>query len=194
MTWPWILAFAVQWVFLLAVGLALLGVVRRLSEFLESAEARTRGSLIPSDFGGVQPGDLVADFELFTLDGSLVTSRQLLAEPIVLLFMEAGCEPCDDLARLMMVDDQWTDWPIVLVLDDVSIVAALEIPGSVRVLVQRERFVSQAFKNIAAPQAFAMRGHFVVGKEIPKTVADLKRLGGLVLEGGDVSTLSRTVL
>jgi hypothetical protein len=56
---------------------------------------------------------------------------------------------------------------------------------------QDGKSVSQAFENIATPQAFALRGHTVIGKNIPQSMADLRRLARLIAVGGEVSELSR---
>lgn len=191
MTWPWIVAHVIQWVFIVAVGLLLLGLLRRVSEFLEGAESRLRGAGIPPSFGGLEPGSVVPGFELADSTGSVVRSAELLRSALLLLFMDPECDPCEDLARVMDASGEVEGVPLIVVTAASPHDPDLRLPDGIRVLHQDGKSVSQAFENIATPQAFALRGRMVIGRAIPQSMDDLRRLARLVAEGGEVSVLSR---
>lgn len=190
MTWPWMAALLSLWIFVLILGLLLLGLLRRVSSFLEGAESRLRGSGIPPDFGGLTPGSLVPGFQLRDSEGRRLGSSEVVLSPMLLLFADPGCEPCEDLLRLMDGSDGQIDGvPYLIVAEDPSETPGFPVPPGARVLYQSGKDVSALFQNIATPQAFAIRRSIVVGKTIPQSVEDLKRLAALVGEGGDLHNL-----
>lgn len=190
MTWPWVIAFVGLWIFVLVLGVIVLGLVRRVSTFLETAESRALGLDVPADFGGLVPGDQVPRFEVWERDGTKVDSSALVAAPVVLLFIDPGCGPCEDLARLMEASGQWSDGTrYVIITEDTEDATTFRFPPGATVLYQRGRSVSTAFKNIAAPQAFALAGNVVVGKAVPESIEALSRLAAIASKGGDANEL-----
>ncbi len=190
MSWPWVVAFVGLWIFVLVLGMIVLGLVRRVSAFLERAESNAPGLDVPSDFGGLVPGDRVPQFELWDRGGSRIDSSVLLASPVVLMFMDPGCGPCEDLVRLIETTEQPIDGaPYVIVTEDTEEATKFRFPPGATVLYQRDRSVSTAFKNIAAPQAFAIARQIVLGKTVPESVEALSRLAALASRGGDMDEL-----
>lgn len=186
MTAPWVIAVVTLWVFVVVLGLLVLGLLRRVSGFLEMAEFRLRGASIPPGFGGLEPGSLVPEFELHEMGNGTVRSSDVLQSATLLVFMDAGCEPCEDLAILMQ--ESWVllqDIPMVIVAEDSPEAAVFPFPPGARILYQANRAVSNVFENIASPQAFALRDGVVAGKSIPDSLQDLERLVRLLEGGGE---------
>lgn len=91
MSGPWIVAFVVLAVANLVTITILVGLVRRVLPVVE------RASLGPSDADPLpfpRPGTTVPAFVGRADDGRVVASDEVFAEPAVLLFVDAGCEPC----------------------------------------------------------------------------------------------------
>lgn len=186
MTWPWILAVVGLWITMVLLAIVVLGLLRRLSTFMEAAESRLGGVSVPPAFGGLEPGSVVPPFTVTDEVGRVVPSDELLGSSILLLFMEAGCEPCEDLAfTLRGVGKSITSVPFCIVTDAESPEPSLPLPDGVRVLFQARKAASNAFQNIASPQLFAVRHQMVIAKKIPETLEDVSRLGSLLSEGGD---------
>lgn len=194
MSWPWIIAVVALWLAVLLLALVVLGLLRRVSTFMEAAESRLRGVSVPPGFGGLEPGNVILPFTVIDGDGQVVPSSELLDSSVLLLFMEAGCEPCDDLAfALNGVGQRVASVPFYIVIDADSPEPPLRLPESARVLYQSQKSASRAFQNIASPQLFAVRHHVIIGKTIPETLEDVTRLASLIGEGGDPSRSDESV-
>ncbi len=186
MTWPWIVAVVTLWLFALTLAVLVLGLLRRMSEFLETAQSRLTESDVPPDFGGLLPGSPVPAFEARTEAGGRVRAAELLETPTLLLFADPGCEPCEDLLRSMEGTHGHIDGvPYLIVAEGTLDVSDFPVPADAEVVYQSGGDVSISFMNIATPQAFAIRKGRIVGKSVPQSLQDLERLATLIKEGGD---------
>lgn len=187
MSWPWVLAVIGLWLSVVFLAVVVLGLLRKVSSFMEAAESRLGGASVPPGFGGLEPGSVVPPFTVLDGDGQVVLSSDLLGSSVLLLFMEAGCEPCDDLALALRGVGQTIGSVAFWILTDADSPEPMRLPEGTRVLFQTQKSASKAFQNIASPQLFAVRHHMVIGKKIPETIEDVTRLASLVGEGGDAA-------
>ncbi len=186
MTAPWIAAFFALWALVLVEGMALLGLLRRVTSVLERTEAAV---LAPTEVGGAAPGTKIPPFEVQGRSGERVHSKVLLSSPAVVLFVGAGCAPCHQLVLQLEGVAEFGDGARLIVISDDSPERPTlpTPPGPVRVF-QRDRAASDAFQNAATPQAFAVDGDAVVRDTlVPGSLQDLRRLAGQFAEGGDIS-------
>jgi AhpC/TSA family len=175
---PWIVAFVALWIFTLLLATILLGLLRRVMTVLEAAEARVTNALTAPRTEGAAPGTRIPAFEATMDGGRAVESTALLREGAVLVFMEAGCEPCKQLAaELEGVGERIDGVPLYVVVEGAPAAAELALPPSLSVLYQREGAVSRAFETRATPQAFAVDATAtVVERMIPGTRKHLREL------------------
>ena len=185
MSTPWIAAFAFLWLAVIAVGVVMLGTLRRITSVLERAESQLEAEAV-----GVRPMSVLPSFELYDASGDLVTSESLIREPTILLFMESGCSPCRQLAlALEGFDDTVDGVPFVVVLDDSPNARQVPIPPDIRVMYEREGAVSGLFESAITPQAFVIDvGGVVLDRKRPRNRLDLRELAWLQREGGATTT------
>lgn len=176
MSWPWILAFAVLCVLVLANSVVLLGLVRRLTSFMELLENRLHALQFAEELQGLGPGDVVSPFEARDSSDKLVESVALLQNGAVILLTDPGCEPCDQLAEELQRATVATGFPVYIVSEGADrYVGRFQAP--LQTLYQQERKVATAFRSSITPQAFAVDdNHVIVGRSVPQSVADLNRL------------------
>jgi hypothetical protein len=155
-----------------------LGLLRRVTTVLEAAEAAVAGALDVPRAEGAAPGTRIPPFEVTTDGGRSVESTELLREGGVLVLMEAGCEPCRQLAReLDGVGERIDGVPLHVVVEDTPAGRELPLPPGLSVLYQRDGAVSQAFGSRATPLAFALDPTgTVLERTIPGTRRHLREL------------------
>ena len=178
MSTPWIVAFVVLWAFSLLTATILLGLLRRVTTVLESAEAAVANALTGPGAGGAPPGTRIPTFEATADGGRTVSSAELLEDGAVFVFMETGCEPCKELAgRLRNTGERLDGVPFYIVLEDTPAAREFPLPPGVPVLYQRGGAVSRAFDSHATPQAFAVDATAtVIERTIPGTTDHLRDL------------------
>jgi hypothetical protein len=116
-----------------------------------------------------------------------VSSRTVFEEPSLILFLSANCGPCEQLAYEMGT----TESPIlplhlIVIVEEEERDSTPYAPLPARILYQRNRAASSAFKSVATPQAFAVSaGGVVAGKAIPNSISDLRAISARLPEGGD---------
>lgn len=186
MSTPWIIAFVVLCVVVVAIGLLTIGILRRISTVLEQAEAVLRLNPLSVGPGGLAAGSRVPDFTATDAESHVVTAQDLLREPCIVLFLSSGCEPCHRLvADLAGAENDDLDVPLVLVIAEGD--AALDIRPSTRIAVahQREREIADAFDTRATPHAFVVgRDRMVLETATPNSVEQLRTLALRLRKGG----------
>lgn len=182
----WIAAFVALWVIVLVLGLALLGVLRRIGNVLERAEAGLSGALRPP---GLEPGSPVPAFEGIDDDGATFGPVDLYGRRSLLVFLSADCPPCRLLAdELRKVGADHLGAEAIVVVDDSPPGREFAAGLPLRVVYQQARGISAAFQSTATPHAFAIdeRG-VVVDADAPNTLAVLALLAGQLQKGGDTA-------
>jgi hypothetical protein len=187
MTGPWIAAFVVLWVVVLAESFLLLGVFRRVWAGLEDARFRLDAIRFGVTFGGAAPGTLVPRFEVYDRVGHPVPSESLFGEPSVVVFLDHDCEPCIDLAAELSASDRdGIGVPLIVITDEYWGRVEPAFRDEVRVFSQRARAASQAFQSSATPQGFAVAtGGTVVAHAIVNRLDDVRRLAREHERGGE---------
>lgn len=192
MSWPWIVAFCGLWLVVLAVALVVLGFLRRVTNVLEQAEAALAGA--EHVHHGVPPGTTLPEFAVRNASGQKVSSRELFAEPAIVVFMAPGCAPCAQLAeRLEPAGTTIDGVPLFVIVPDTDDGHAL-LPGSSLIVLYEDGSASRAFSNRATPQGYAVsRGGLVHELAGPNTRAEYQRVAASVRNGGDATDGSKTV-
>lgn len=155
MSSPWIVAFVVLCVLVLANSVVLLGLVRRITSFMELLENRLHALQFAEELQGLGPGDVVSPFEARDSSENLVESVALLQNGAVILLTDPGCEPCDQLAEELQRTSVSTGFPVYVVSEGADRYAG-RFQAPIQTLYQQERKVATAFRSSITPQAFAM--------------------------------------
>lgn len=176
MTGPWQAAFLVLAAMVLALGIIVLGLLRRFSEALERVESRGPAVLGPSM--GLPAGSHVPPITLLTATGERVRLFDPAAghDPFVVLLLEPECIACKGLLA-DLDSDGWSDQQIALlvVLPDDPESRKIELPDSgARILYQIDRGASAGLDTNSTPLAFVLDPPGVVlGSTIPEDLPSL---------------------
>ena len=186
MTGPWIAAFMVLWLLVLALAFLQLGLLRRILPVLEAAERHGHGGRF--GLGGLAPGTPLPDFEVETEAGDPVHTRDLRDRQAVWLLASPGCAPCEVLAaELREAGGAALGVPLVAVSDASDSGQTLGLPPEVTTLYQRAGVAGEAFRTDATPHALAVDAQgVVVATSTPNTLADLRALARRLMELGDL--------
>ena len=189
MTAPWIVAFALLAVVVIAVAVLTLGLLRRSASVLEALEARgPAGAIAPPS--GLAPGTRVPDFAGVDRSGATVTRDELPRGAAVYLFLTPTCAPCkslaDELARRAPVH---LGVPLVVVVQsspdrDPGLHATTDA-----VVFDPEGRIGRVFDVTGYPYALAVDGDGVVADgAVPGSVSNLRDLATAAMEGGRRTT------
>jgi methylamine dehydrogenase accessory protein MauD len=149
---------SVLWITLLFLAFLLLGALRSLAILswrLDQLEAT-----IPSRMGrsGLKPGRRAPDFTLPSVAGQEVSLREFAGQPVLLVFMQPGCGPCQALVPELNRVGQRSGGPQVLVVNNGAPDAARrwaeESGARIPVLVQDAWQVSKRYEAFATPFGF----------------------------------------
>ena len=177
MTTAWTVAFVVLSAVVLLLAIVVVGALRRTTNVLVQAEASLRKKSRGLDFGGLSPGASVPGFYVRDPDDRRVSSSDLFKDDLSLvLFMEAECGPCRELAATLTNGSTRPAEPLALmvVMDEAGRKRDYDLPSFARVLYQEGRTASNAFQSIATPQAFVIeRGGIVRDRFVPSSVDQL---------------------
>ncbi len=180
MTPIWQVAVIALWVFVLGLGLLVLGVIRRSSNVLERLEMEDQDSQL-----GAAPMSFIPRFALREVDGTPVASVELFVEPASLvLFVETTCAPCRALmAELAGTGDQLEGIPLHVIVSE-SDAARNGFAEGVHCLVQTGE-ATRAFSNRGTPQAYAVgRDGLVLDRRLPASLNDLREMASFQRTGG----------
>lgn len=108
MTGPWIAAFCLLSIAVLALGVVVIGLLNRFGPVLDRMQtiAADLGSMSPDQ--GLQRGRRVPSFQVTDQAGQPASSAALWAEgPTLCLLLSPGCDPCAGIAEQL----RSTVWP-----------------------------------------------------------------------------------
>lgn len=177
MSGPWIAAFLVLWAAVILLALLMMGFLRRVSAVLEQAESLARSSNTLE--AGLAPGSRVGPFTVRAADGGIVTDADLRGRPTVVIFVEAGCKPCEALAEeLSGLEQPPAPVTLFVVTDDTSEGRKMSLGPYARVLYDEEKSASRAFRNSIFPYGFGVDASgVIVERAIATSVEAIHRLG-----------------
>lgn len=168
----WIAAIVCLWLLMTVVGVAQLGLLRRVAPLLSDAVHQHEQRDVPS---GLAVGETAGSFVAVDGKGAVVGPTWLRGRRRVVLFLSAGCPPCQLLAtQLRAAEEPWPPGTLVVIVDHDDTRA---LPDWLSVLRQRDMSATVAFRAYATPQAFALdEKSTVTGAVIPAGLADLVAL------------------
>lgn len=178
MSWPWIVIVGTLWIVVLVLGVLVLGILRRIAPLLIQAENLVKQGADSPGSDGLPIGAQVPEFELVDAEGGFVRTGQSLPLPAVFLFVQQGCEPCQELvAALSERAESFAGTRLyIIAVGDPDEYGALRARGF-SIFGQSEGQASRAFDNDEFPNAFAVdRDSKVVAKMTMDSVTDLQRL------------------
>ena len=154
----WPLALALTWALVLLLGCLLLGALRAQGVMewrLEQLEAT-----MPSRIGrsGLTPGRQAPDFTLKSVQGRDVSLHDYAGRQVLLVFVQAGCGPCQEIVpELNKLARQRRD-SVVLAINRASPEDAqrwaAETHADFPVLIQEDLALSKRYEAFATPFAF----------------------------------------
>jgi hypothetical protein len=184
---PWIIAIAGCWALILLISFIVLGALSRITDILERAEkVLTAGQLQPGDGDGTNPGTALPPFELVTDGGTTVTSTELFTTPATLvLFMSSTCVGCERLGDdLSGLGSNINNQEFIIIMDDTKEGRAHSLDASLRVLYDRDRSATRAFRNRITPQLYAVGPNgFMLERRLPVSARDVADMAKEQLRG-----------
>lgn len=168
----WIIVVVVLWLAVIALAVTVIGLLRQVSAALERAarsEHDHRHGAAPSQRAGAQGpvvGSPVAHFVAHGGDAE-VTRQDLLGQPLVLLFLSAGCTPCQVLAEQLRAQENKVRVARVVVVAEPRAAEALGLPDGLTVVVEADHEVSMALNVWGTPFAIALGADGVVRASYP---------------------------
>lgn len=129
---------------------------------------------------GAPVGSRVGVFTLYGEDGSPHLSTELLAPLSLLVMMSTNCEACAELIpRLRGLEGIVGGAPVWFVVESPANEFVPELSQIGSVLFDSDLSATTALRNRATPQAYLIGdGEVVVGRSIPGSLRDLRRLAG----------------
>jgi peroxiredoxin len=186
MTGPWVAAFVALWVLVIALGLLVLGTLRRLLPLIERSEEVISSAAKRLAIGGLPRGTTTPTFMAEQVNGATFTELDLRGSSSVVLFLGSGCKACAQL-----VDDLEKDRApdlgvrLVVVSGDRTEAQMLASSEEATVLVDEQQVLARIFQSAVAPHAFMIDEHGVVlASGVPSDWEDLRHLRSTT-EGGD---------
>lgn len=157
MTTPWIAVVVALWMFVVVLGLIMLGTLRRIAPILEQAEARLAET--PS-ITGLPLGATVPSFAAREVGGGAFTDADLLGATAAVLFLGASCKACESFVRdLESGRAPDLGLRLVTVVADPATAHTLAQSREVVVVIDEERSLARAFESNIVPQTFVIDEH-----------------------------------
>ncbi len=171
MTGPWIAALVAVAALSVITAVLVLGLLRRLSVVLQGVEQQLRAG---SHLGGVPEGSQLPAFEVIDAAGKPIESSRLLTGPPILLFLSAGCTPCESLIIELAAEVQpVARTQLVAILQSEAAIDAV-IPG---VMLVADATAFQSLSVSTTPFAMAVdRDRTVVARAVPNSIESLRQL------------------
>jgi methylamine dehydrogenase accessory protein MauD len=175
----WAIVVIIQWLAIIALAIVVLGVLRQVSPRLERAAAR------PARDPRLQGPAVGSKLPAFAArNGSLagIGGPELDGRPGVLLFLSAGCRPCQSLIKELgsaAAAGLASCLTVVCAPEDVTVVA---FPAWLHVLTMPNAECSETLRITLRPFAVAVDADGIVqGKQVLNTLAQLTDLTATVL-------------
>jgi methylamine dehydrogenase accessory protein MauD len=172
----WAITIVALWLAVIGLAVVMLGVLRQLAPALEHA-----GSQGISAADGPDVGSEIPRFAARTADGQVIEETQLRGQPTLLLFLSAGCGPCEALAQEMSETDLGALADEVIVVTAEEGLAELSLPAGLRIVAELAGEVSDALKVSGTPFAIAVDPAGIVrAKRVPNTVKQLRSIAAVL--------------
>jgi hypothetical protein len=181
----WALLVVSLWFVVVVLAVLVLGLIRRVGPML--TEARS-----PHDARepqGLPLGAVVPFFQARDIVGRIMGRDDLIATGGLFLFLSPGCPPCDALLRDFKRSFEPMASQLYLILDRASAPESwIDVPGE-RVLYEIDHSMTKAFRNTAAPHAFAVtRDGRVVERGVVNTTRELQEMAQRLTSANEVRT------
>lgn len=150
----WAATVVVLCVAVVVLAVLVLGLLRQVIPLLERAAAADRaGSASPSQ--GPPVGRQVPNFTA-SRPGGEITAEQLRGQPAVLLFLSAGCGPCEQLAAQMGNAELGDLISRLIIVTGPGGAVELKLPAGLRVLTEQAREISDPLSVTGTPLGIAL--------------------------------------
>lgn len=173
----WVVAFMMLWLLVIVLSVIVLGLLRRVAPLLVQLDYSLRRFGPDLEVRGLSAGEKVPTFEILDNKGKRVRLGDSLLLPAVFLFVDSGCEPCQQLTKeLEEQASVFIGTRLYVVAENSSGYERLQNRG-LTVLEQDRGQASIAFQQTAFPQAFAVDGERqIVASAVTDSLDDIKRL------------------
>jgi hypothetical protein len=185
----WAIVVIVQWLAIIALIIVVLGVLRQVAPHLERAAARPARD--PRQQGPVVGRRLPA-FAVRDGSSEVVTDALPPGRSGVLLFVSAGCRPCQSLLGELASDAAAGLAPGLTAVCDPGASAVIAFPAWLRVVTMPDTECSQLLQITGRPFAVAVDADGIVReKGVLNTLAQITDLTATVLPGLPVTISAR---
>ena len=186
----WAIAIVVIAVAVLGLTVLMLGVLKQVTPLLESVNAHleevsARLDAAPArqsrlSLPGFSTGDPLPAFTARNSQGK-VTNTDLLGKPVILVFLSAGCGPCQLIGRQLGTEGVGDLADLLLIIAAEGEPAALGLPPDLPTLIEDNNEVKAALTLMGTPFAIAVDADgIVLGMFPPNSRADLDQLAALI--------------
>jgi methylamine dehydrogenase accessory protein MauD len=164
----------------LALAVVVLGILRQITPVLERAAAQM--AALGPGHEGPPVGEQVPEFAARDTDGQLVSDQELRGRPFVLLFLSAGCGPCERLAaEIRRADLGALASQLIIIVTSPDAPRVLGIPAGLRIVTESSNEITNPLDIQGLPFAVAVDpGGTVQAAEVPSTVKHLDRLAAVL--------------
>jgi hypothetical protein len=174
MTTPWAIGFVALAIVVLAEGVVILGVLRRVIPALEQGGNGTSASF---ELGALPLLTRVPDLHLVDGGGGHVDFPVVLSETTIVLLVEAGCAPCATLAGVLRREKDLIEGLPITVISDREAPAVFGLPDWITVLTGERSEITAAFGTSATPYGFVLgAGGIVLERGVANDRSDLVRM------------------
>jgi methylamine dehydrogenase accessory protein MauD len=186
-----LISYAVLWLALIGVAFLLLGALRSLGLLrwqIDQLEF-TRPSRINRE--GLKPGTRAPDFALPRVRGGEGSLSEFRGRRVFLVFVQAGCEPCHEIAPELNRLQRSGEVQVLVVNraePDEAAAWAKDVRATFPVLVQEGLKVAKKYQVFATPFAFAFDENGLVAGS---GIVSEKRYIGFVLDAAEESRSPR---
>lgn len=182
MTSPWIIAFSLLTLLVMALALTVVGLLRRTADLLERAEGALQAAPPPVAGGplsGVAVGGYVRPFVVTDRDGRDVPSAEVLQPgPVAVVLMEPGCGACENLAEQLQ-EEGWnslTDGQLLVVLPSTD-ESRHFVPAEIPIGFQDNGNVALALDSNVSPHVLVLDSDgLVLANDVPLDLAAIRGL------------------
>jgi peroxiredoxin len=190
----WIVAFAALWLLVVALGLLVLGTLRRLLPLIERAEGVL--SAAESSREGLRSGEMVPPFTAHEVGGSTITEADLEGRRSIVLFLSPSCRACEGMVGDLKegtVPDLGAS--LLAISDDREQARAFEPSHGITVLVQDGRSLADVFLSTVTPHAFVIdEERRVRASAIPSDWDSLRQLTDSATKGGSKTEIAAAAM
>jgi methylamine dehydrogenase accessory protein MauD len=179
----WMIVEVIQCLAIIVLAVIMLGVLRQITPVLEQSTAARALALDPLD-QGPRVGERLPQFTAWDTGGVALDEGMLNGRASVLLFLSAGCGPCENLAQEISQADLGKLSDELVIVTDSHEQGGLGTAGELPVLIEPDGSVSGVFGIRAKPFAVAVDGAGIVrGSRGANKIRDLDSLAEMIRPG-----------